>query len=151
MNWGLAPRDDTQPRRGRGSERPDSGQASGAVANVGQGQPGRIDIERAGDDVLFVSLIGEHDMDTAPGIETAIAAARTEGRGVVVDLVETTFIDSSVIHVLGRASQAMPGRVALRLGEARVVRTALELTSMLTVIPSAESQQEAIRIVRESR
>lgn len=59
---------------------------------------------------MVVSLRGEQDMSTAPGVAEALAAASAIGDGdVVVDLSEVQFMDSALIAELAR------GRFALQL------------------------------------
>jgi anti-anti-sigma factor len=53
----------------------------------------------------FISLLGEHDLATAWEVRNAITFALEQGTHVVVDLSETEFIDSSIIHVLSESEQ----------------------------------------------
>src|ERR1044072_2102906 len=54
-----------------------------------------IQVRREGDSNV-VSLIGEHDLSTAPHLREALASAAQAGGCVVIDLSHTDFIDSSI-------------------------------------------------------
>jgi anti-sigma B factor antagonist len=51
-------------------------------------------------DVVVVTLRGEHDLSTAPGLRDELDQAVATGAGIVVDMTETRFIDSSILGVL---------------------------------------------------
>src|SRR6478609_3995568 len=61
---------------------------------------GGIVVERAEPGVEVVVVTGEHDLSTAPELERRLDAALDSGHAVVVDLLGTTFIDSTVLRVL---------------------------------------------------
>jgi anti-anti-sigma factor len=70
-------------------------------------QPFSIDLPSPVRGVAIVAVAGEIDMDTAPAFEEALAASvrdRSES-GVVVDLCEVTFMDSSGLNALVRAME----------------------------------------------
>jgi anti-sigma B factor antagonist len=57
--------------------------------------------ERSGEDIFVVSLAGEHDLYTAPTVQDELRSVIAAGaRAIVVDLTETTFFDSTMLHVL---------------------------------------------------
>src|SRR5207249_3765301 len=57
--------------------------------------------ERSGEDIFVVSLAGEHDLYTAPTVQEEVRSMIAAGaRAIVVDLTETTFFDSTMLHVL---------------------------------------------------
>jgi anti-sigma B factor antagonist len=57
--------------------------------------------ERSGEDIFVVSLAGEHDLYTAPRVQEELRSVIAAGaRAIVVDLTETTFFDSTMLHVL---------------------------------------------------
>jgi anti-sigma B factor antagonist len=83
-----------------------------------------IDFEIAGrqvgDDIHVVAVAGEIDLFTAPEFKQHVGAPIEEGVGtVVVDLSETTFIDSSSLGVLIAAHR----RLAAQGGSLTVVCT----------------------------
>ena len=70
-------------------------------------QPFSIDLPLPVRGVAIVAVAGEIDMDTAPAFEDALAASvrdRSES-GVVVDMCNVTFMDSSALSALVRAME----------------------------------------------
>jgi anti-sigma B factor antagonist len=77
-----------------------------------------IESEPLGDGVELVSVRGELDLFVAPELKRAIAGAVDDGaRGVIVDLSEATFLDSSALGVMLDALR----RVRARDGQLVVV------------------------------
>lgn len=108
-----------------------------------------IRVDWAGDEIAIVELVGEHDMSTCTSIEQELERAGQQAKGVVVDLRVTSFIDSSVIHVLIAAARSAGERgngFSLCLGTAGVVNKALELTGVAARISSADEISGAIRL-----
>ena len=63
------------------------------------GYVGTVETERLGDS-LWVLKLAEHDLSTAPAIGEALRRIGECGTTVVVDLTQTSFIDSTVIGAL---------------------------------------------------
>jgi anti-anti-sigma factor len=104
-----------------------------------------ISVEDA-DGVRVVTLRGEHDLSTVSQIATACAAA--PATPLVVDLTEATFIDSSVISELVRASNARSDRdFAVAIHPQSDPARVLSLTVLDTIMPIVNDLTEAIRIV----
>lgn len=75
-----------------------------------------IRTERSGEHIFVVSLAGEHDLYTAPKVEEALRSVIAAGATtIVVDLTETTFFDSTMLHVLLSARNQLDGAGQLRL------------------------------------
>src|SRR4026208_2608030 len=55
------------------------------------------------DEIVAVCLEGEFDLTNAPSFRDEADRALETGDGLIFDLSEATFIDSSVIHVIVRA------------------------------------------------
>ncbi|MEU9079558.1 STAS domain-containing protein [Kitasatospora sp. NPDC004745] len=75
---------------------------------------------------------GEIDLDTAPSLRRALAAALESHREVVLDLSEVTFMDCAGLGALVRArnqADRCGGRLSLRGARHRVARL-LELTGL---------------------
>jgi anti-sigma B factor antagonist len=112
-----------------------------------------INVERDGSGPAVVALSGEHDIYTAPSLRERIYDAIGDGPGVVVDLSETTFIDSSVLGVLlgarRRAHEAGHG-FAVCCGEQLEpgVRRILEVTGLMPVLPVLEDREAALEVAR---
>jgi anti-sigma B factor antagonist len=81
--------------------------------------------ERSRKDIVVVSLAGEHDLYTAPKVQKELRSAIAAGaRAIVVDLTETTFLDSAILHVfLGVRNELHDGeRLRLVTNDATVKR-----------------------------
>jgi anti-anti-sigma factor len=106
-------------------------------------------VDRTRDGVAVFDLAGDYDMANAPELDAALGKALAEQRGIVLDLSETTFIDSSVIHVLVRTQRALAGQqrqLALRLQTASILLRALEISELASVLPITADREEAITI-----
>jgi anti-sigma B factor antagonist len=107
----------------------------------------RVDRTRAGVGVL--ELGGDYDMANAPELEAALEKVRAEQRGIVLDLSETTFIDSTIIHVVVRTQRALAGQgsqLALRVQTASIVRRALDVSELAKVVLITADREQAIAI-----
>jgi anti-sigma B factor antagonist len=81
--------------------------------------------EWSGEDIFVVSLAGEHDLYTAPKVQEALRSAIAAGaKATVVDLSETTFLDSTMLQVFlsARSELRDGGRLLLASGDATVKR-----------------------------
>jgi anti-sigma B factor antagonist len=81
--------------------------------------------EALGEGFFVVSLAGEHDLYTAPKVEEELRTVLAAGaRTIVVDLTETTFVDSTMLHVLLSARNELRnrGRLLLVTNDATVKR-----------------------------
>lgn len=95
--------------------------------------------------VVVLTLDGEFDLAAAPALRDQLAAARAAGaRGVVLDMAEVAFVDSSILRELLRAESALQADgtpLVLAALRAPVFRL-LELTrttNLLTVAPTVEA------------
>jgi anti-sigma B factor antagonist len=66
------------------------------------------------DDGAVVAVVGEIDLATTTLLQQAIQDASSRSHPVIIDMADTTFIDSSGLHVLVRAYQDL-GPESLRL------------------------------------
>jgi anti-sigma B factor antagonist len=108
-----------------------------------------IVVERASPGVEVVTVTGEHDLSTAPELKRQLDAAFESGGAVAVDLLGTTFIDSTVLRILicarEEASERGVGfRVALGESTGHGVRRLLELTGMEHRLATAPTRAAAI-------
>src|SRR5262249_13122083 len=62
-----------------------------------------IEVERPREGVSIISLTGELDLSTTPSLEDGLMDELRSNEGVVVDLRQLTFIDSSGIGLLIKA------------------------------------------------
>jgi anti-anti-sigma factor len=113
-----------------------------------------VRVARLPGEIAVISLLGEHDIATAWEVRNALAFALEQGTHVVVDLSETEFIDSTIIHVLFESKQLAQEhgrRVSLQLPADARVRRALEITGMLDVLPVYGARAEPVDAVRQPR
>jgi anti-anti-sigma factor len=106
-------------------------------------------VERdAGGGVSVMTLVGEHDVSTAPELDQRLAALQAGGRRVVVDLAGATFVDSSIIGTLinaRRRADAGQAGFAVAAGDPdSVVRRALVIGGLLDTLGVFDTRGAAI-------
>jgi anti-anti-sigma factor len=109
-------------------------------------QSGVIETERRGE-VVVLRLRGEHDIASKSPLADALPDSARRVSGVVVSLVKTQFIDSSVINVLIRADAQLRERgkrLVLHVATESVVRRVLDLTQLISNLPTTGSLEEAL-------
>jgi anti-sigma B factor antagonist len=110
--------------------------------------------ECAIDDLRHVVAVrGELDLFSAPALKDAVVAAVEAGRiGVIVDLTETTFMDSSVAGVLVAVLKRIRrrgGALAIVIGD-EVIARFFEIRGMDQVFTIVATRAEAIEAVRST-
>jgi anti-sigma B factor antagonist len=103
-----------------------------------------------------VALVGEHDAYSSPRLENELAVLLDEGQRVVVDLRDTTFIDSTTLSVLlgarHQAEQASLGFVLLLADrEYTQVHHIFDLTGLGSAFAIFDTLEEALAAAREGR
>jgi len=104
-----------------------------------------IEDRRVGDDTQVVAVRGEIDLFTAPEFKQHVMAPVTAGIGrVIVDLTETTFIDSSSLGVLIGAHRRLKSRgtgLIVACAQEAVVKTlrVTGLDGVFAVLPSLDA------------
>jgi anti-sigma B factor antagonist len=108
-----------------------------------------IHMRKLADGTPVVGIAGEIDLFTAPEFKQAVnAGINGGGHGVVVDLSETTFIDSSSLGVLigaHRRAQARGGSLVVVCDNDAIVKTfhITGLDGVFTLLPTLEAAEEA--------
>jgi anti-anti-sigma factor len=103
------------------------------------------------DDIVAVCLEGEFDLRCVPMLEKELDRALQSNEHLILDLSQTTFIDSSVIHALFRVSKRVSGSgrtTVLQLGTAQLVERALAIAEIERVMRRVHSRAAAIEIVQ---
>jgi anti-sigma B factor antagonist len=108
---------------------------------------GRVEAATADGGMPVLVMFGEHDLSTAPDLRARLHDLG-EKSAVIIDLDETTFVDSSILGVLvGGLRRARERDVAfgLVLGEKAhpAIRRIFELTGLHDVFPIFASRAEA--------
>jgi anti-anti-sigma factor len=112
-----------------------------------------IRVAAHGGTATVVELLGEHDAATVDELRAAFDRA-LGNRGIVVDLSETEFLDSSVIHVLYKAQQTLEScgqRLVIQVGEANIVVRALKLAGLTETVAVVRDRDEAITLADQER
>jgi anti-anti-sigma factor len=112
------------------------------------GRKDRIEVEAHSAAAWIVTLRGEHDLSTAAELARALEVA-SPGRDVLVDLTHCTFMDSTAISALLRASNAMHSRggvlsLVIPKDRHQAVRSVFELMSIERLLPTYETRAAAI-------
>jgi anti-sigma B factor antagonist len=111
--------------------------------------PGEIRLEERDGGAAVVSLVGEHDLTTAPELRERSEEAIGRGSNVVIDLTPAEFIDSSIIGVVlearRRAEEAGVGFAAALEGGDPAVRRVLEVTGLDSNLPVHQSVDDALQ------
>lgn len=113
-----------------------------------------IEIEWSGTDVTIVRLLGEHDLLSAPELDDQLRSLTRCGEHIVVDLSETAFIDSSIMHALietHAATARRQQRLVLLLATEPPVRRALEISGVLDTLDHAPTLEQALALARSPR
>jgi anti-sigma B factor antagonist len=113
---------------------------------VGVKPPAVFAIEEsvAGVDISLLLLRGELDLASAAALRARTDAAR--GRGLVIDLADVTFVDSSSLRELLHARAELESRGArlVLVGVPPNARRLLEMTGTLELFDLAETHEEAL-------
>jgi anti-anti-sigma factor len=113
---------------------------------------GAIRVVPETDAIVTLCLEGDFDLANASTLGDQIDRALVSGNDLILDLSDATFIDSSVINVLVRASKAAVDRkrtMVLQLGTAAIVERVLEVSRIEQVLPRAYDRRAALRIIRK--
>jgi anti-sigma B factor antagonist len=109
------------------------------------------DVLDAGREVIAVR--GEIDLFTAPELKQKLAEAIEAGRNkVVVDLTETTFLDSTALGVLIGAVKRLRsdhGRLVLVNVDANIAKT-FEITGLDQIFTILSTREDAIAALAEA-
>lgn len=112
-------------------------------------QPGALEVEHDGD-VGILRLLGEHDLDTRPDVETQLDSLVEGSRGVVVDLRDTEFLDASILNLFVKANHKLAERgktdLVLLVATDYRVKRAVEVSGLVAVLPCTSSRAEAIAL-----
>jgi anti-sigma B factor antagonist len=109
-----------------------------------------IKTEQAGGDVYVIALTGEIDLYTAPEFKQQLLdVIEKGGKHVVVDLTDTTFIDSTTLGVLvGGVKRLRPngGQLSIVCNDRNITKI-FEITGLNRVFPIHETRAEALETV----
>lgn len=98
----------------------------------------------------FVHLAGELDLATAPNLEALLDRMTVIPHHLVVDVSELTFIDSTGLHLLLRASALVNGRMWLR-GASMHIRRVIDVTGVSEFFCLDDDPAVAHKIIAKRR
>jgi anti-anti-sigma factor len=105
-----------------------------------------LDVEQRGQ-LWLVRIHGEIDISNAHEVSAAVEAAMPSGaETLVIDLTETTYLDSAgvqILFVLAQRLQTRRQNMRIVVPEDAPIRAVLELTGMPRVIPVESRLDEA--------
>jgi anti-sigma B factor antagonist len=109
-----------------------------------------IQTEKVTDDVYVIALTGEIDLYTAPEFKQQLLDIVGQGaKAVVVDLTDTTFIDSTTLGVLvGGVKRLRPngGQLSIVSSDRNITKI-FEITGLNRVFPLHATRAEALESV----
>jgi len=109
--------------------------------------PSEIRVDRGSAGVTVVELVGEHDLAGADELAAALAEALACEGGIIVDLSESTFVDSTVIHLLCRTQRILTERgseLVVQVPAAGLVLRTLEITGVTTNVTVVHDREQAL-------
>jgi anti-anti-sigma factor len=109
---------------------------------------------RTEEGVVIARLVGEIDLANARAIGSLVAGAvPNDAAGVVLDLSDTTYLDSSGVLLVFELSERLSGRqqrLALAVPEGSRIRRVLDLVNIQAAIPVEPTVGAASASVREA-
>jgi anti-anti-sigma factor len=113
---------------------PVNGKTHGVAANVMSNAI--ICEDRPEGDILHV--FGEVDLTSVDELRTAIDKSAAKSLQVTVNLEPCTYIDSTILSVLMRASETYAGRFSIVVPPQGIVRRVFTITSLINQLPVIE-------------
>jgi anti-anti-sigma factor len=113
---------------------------------------GSVSIDEHGD-VKVVSLVGGHDLVTAKEVRERVDDCLGSDNGLVVSLMQTEFLDSSILHVLFDADnqlQQRERRLVLHVATASIVERVLDVSGLMHQVPCTGSLDAAVALARQT-
>jgi anti-anti-sigma factor len=109
---------------------------------------------RTEDDIVIARLVGEIDLSNARSIGSLVAGAvPNDAAGVVLDLSETTYLDSSGVHLVFNLAERLSDRqqrLVLVVPEASRIRRVLDLVNVEATVPVERTLEAAASAAREA-
>lgn len=104
--------------------------------------------------MAVLTIMGEHDLSTAPDLRHRFEELLAKGEPVIVDLSPATFIDSSIIGVIlaarRRAGAEGLGFAVSHSNGADAVGRVLDITGLRANLPVHDGREEAATAAADS-
>lgn len=111
-----------------------------------------IHVVDATDAITALDLEGEFDVVTAPTLIEHAERVLADGKDLIINLSDATFIDSSIIHALFKADEAAKGAgkaFVLQFGTHAAVERVLSITGTERSLPTAPTRARAIELIEQ--
>jgi anti-anti-sigma factor len=109
-----------------------------------------IRVVRATDTTTALAVEGECDLTTAPGLSDIAQRVIAEGRNLIIDLSDVSFLDASTVRALLDADVAAQQRgceLVVQLGRATFVERVLSITGADRKLVTAATRGAAMALV----
>jgi anti-anti-sigma factor len=98
------------------------------------------------DDAQCLHVLGDVDLGNVRELEAAMAFPMMQGRRLIIDLTQCTYIDCSVLTLLVRTHAKMGRRLCIVTGSPGIVTLVLEATGLQRTLPVVPSLAQAFSI-----
>jgi anti-sigma B factor antagonist len=105
--------------------------------------------EDVGEAVRVIALRGDADRSRADAVAEAVQAARDDDRDVVVDLSQTTYMDSSMLAALVAASEQgrLRDRELVLVVQTPRLRRSIEVKGLAGILRVTETREQALELL----
>ena len=104
-----------------------------------------VHVDQLGGSLWMVRPVGEHDICSADELDAAFGGVEEHGTDIVVDLSRTTFVDSTIVHVLLTHARLRDGTVVLVVPAAGQPRRLFDLLRLDQVLTCFDHLDDALR------
>lgn len=108
-----------------------------------------VSVDARPDGVVLVAVAGDVDLNSAPIVSKALAAAQSEELPVLLDTRQVGFLGSAGLSVLvdaARHAREVDGRLAVLVTQ-HAVRRAIEVTGLDSVLSLFDAEADAVRFL----
>ena len=113
--------------------------------------PSSVDLQHH-DGIPVARLVGEVDLMRAPGIRVGLLRAVTnQDHGLVLDLRDTTYLDSAGVNVIFELAERLSARqqrLAAVVPDRAIIERVLTLVNLRSILESHRTLDEAIASIR---
>jgi anti-anti-sigma factor len=106
------------------------------------------------DGVVVARIVGEVDLSNAPRVEALLTRAiPNDAVGLVIDLSETTYLDSSGVSLVFQLAERLrtrQQRMRVAAPDDAPLRRVLKVVKLESVVPMSPSVDEAVEEIRKA-
>jgi anti-anti-sigma factor len=114
------------------------------------GTPGTIEVVHETEEITVLDLAGEFDIDVSPDVKLHAERIFADAKHLIIDLSETTFIDSSLIHTLFTADETAKATgccYIVQIGDNPQIHRLLTITGANRQLATAATRPEALNLI----